>query len=121
MAIQSYKDLIVWRKAMELTRETYSITKQLPKSENYILTSQMLRAAISIASNIAEGYKRKHKAEYLHFLSMSDGSAAELETQLLIAQAEYSDIAYDRAFNLVIEIQKMLYRQMENLRLNPIP
>lgn len=121
MAIQSYKELLVWQKAMQLTSETYRITKQFPKSESYILTSQMLRAAISVASNIAEGYKRKHKAEYLHFLSISDGSAAELETQLLIAQAEYQNITYDTALNLVVEIQRMLYRQMENLRLNPIP
>lgn len=121
MTVQSYKDLIVWQKSMLLTREIYNITKQLPKSESYILTSQMLRAAISIASNIAEGYKRKHKAEYVHFLSISDGSAAELETQLLIAQAEYQNITYDKALDLVVEIQKILYRQMENLRLNPAP
>lgn len=109
MAINSYKDLIVWQKSMTLVKEIYRVTKLMPKTETYILVSQMLRAAISIASNIAEGYKRNHKPEYKQFLGMANASAGELETQILIAKEEYSNIDFSTAGALVIEVQKMLH------------
>ncbi len=109
MAINSFKDLIVWQKSMVLVREIYRVTKLMPKTETYILISQMLRAAISIASNISEGYKRNHKPEYKQFLGMANASAGELETQLLIAKEEYTDIDFSVAEGLVIEVQKMLH------------
>lgn len=108
MAIQSYKDLLVWQKSMQLVHEVYRISKELPKMETYILIAQMLRAAISIPSNIAEGYKRRHRAEYKQFLSIAEGSAVELETQLLITQKEYPTIAVNQALDLVLQVQKML-------------
>lgn len=77
MNTKTYKDLIVWQKAMELVKEIYRTTKQMPKIETYILVSQMLRAVISIASNIAEGYKRNSRAEYKHFLGIANASAGE--------------------------------------------
>ena len=83
--VKSYQDLIVWQKAMDLVTEIYRITKNFPKEEIYGLTNQMRRAAISIPSNIAEGHARKSRAEYIRFLSIAQGSRAELETQILIA------------------------------------
>lgn len=83
---RKHHDLIVWREAMELVTEIYSITAGFPKSENYGLTSQMRRAAVSIPSNIAEGAARAGSKEFLHFLSISRGSLSELETQILIAK-----------------------------------
>lgn len=107
--IKTYKDLIVWQKAMLLVKEIYRVTRLMPKTETYILVSQMLRAAISIASNIAEGYKRNHQAEYRHFLGLANGSAGELETQILIAKEEFRGIDFSKAEGLVVEIQKILH------------
>ena len=76
--IKSYKELIVWQKSIELVKEVYKATDKLPKAELYALTSQMRRAAVSIPSNIAEGYKRRNRGEYLQFLGIADASAAEL-------------------------------------------
>lgn len=115
MPIQSYKDLIVWQKAMMLVREIYKVTKLMPKTEAYILVSQMLRAAISIVSNIAEGFKRNHRAEYKQFLGHSNGSAGELETQILVAKEEYTNIDFSKAESLVIEVQKMLHAMILKL------
>lgn len=80
-----YQELIVWRRAMELVELVYQPTKQFPREELYGLTSQIRRAAVSIPSNIAEGQARKSTAEFRNFLSIAQGSRAELETQLLIA------------------------------------
>ena len=94
---------------MELVKEIYRITKLLPKMETYILVSQMLRAAISIVSNIAEGFKRNHRPEFKQFLGISNGSAGELEAQILVAKGESKNIDFSKAENLVIEVQKMLH------------
>jgi four helix bundle protein len=80
-----YQELIVWQKAMDLVEVVYQLTKQFPKEELYGLASQIRRAAVSIPSNIAEGQARKSTAEFRNFLSIAQGSRAELETQLLIA------------------------------------
>jgi four helix bundle protein len=85
--IASYRDLLVWQKAMDLTAGVYRLCRRLPKSEAFGLGDQLRRSAISIASNIAEGHQRNHLAEYLHHLSIARGSLAELETQLAIAEA----------------------------------
>ena len=82
--IQTYKDLIVWQKAMEMSSMLYPIAKKLPKEETYALSDQMRRAAISIPSNIAEGFGRNSKKEYLQFLYIANGSVCELETQLTL-------------------------------------
>lgn len=83
---QHYKDLIAWKKAMDLADLVYDFTEDFPKREIYSLTDQMRRAAVSIPSNIAEGQARHSNREFLHFLRNSRGSLAELETQILIAQ-----------------------------------
>ena len=78
--IKSYEDLIVWQKALDLAEEIYRATRQFPKDELYGLTSQMRRAAVSIASNIAEGHERNSRGEFLQFIGHARGSLAELET-----------------------------------------
>jgi len=84
--IHSYKDLIVWQRAIELVIAIYKLTDLFPKDEQYVLTSQMRRAAISIPSNIAEGRRRGSKPDYLRFLRIAYASGAELETQIEIAR-----------------------------------
>ena len=84
--IKDHKDLEVWQEAMKLCKLTYRLTDQLPDRERYGLCSQMCRAAVSIPSNIAEGYARGSQQDYIRFVKMSRGSAAELETQLLLAR-----------------------------------
>jgi four helix bundle protein len=86
MAVKSYRDLIAWQKAMDLVVDIYEVTKEFPRDELYGLTSQTRRSAVSIPCNIAEGQARDSTKEFAHFLSISYGSTAELETQLLIAE-----------------------------------
>ena len=84
--LNSYRELIVWKKGIDLVLEIYQITYLFPKEELYGLISQIRREAVSIPSNIAEGYSRKHRQENLRFLRISFGSGTELETQLVIAK-----------------------------------
>jgi len=84
-AIKSYKDLRLWREAVDLVVRVYELTKSMPKDELYGLTSQMRRAAVSIPANIAEGYGRENRGAYAHHLRIAQGSLKELETHLVIA------------------------------------
>ena len=84
--IQSYKDLKVWQKSMEIARNSYEITKAFPKEELFGMTSQIRRAAASIPANIAEGYGRDKRGEYIQFLRIAQGSLKELETHLILAE-----------------------------------
>ena len=84
--VQSYRDLVVWNKAMDLVTEIYRVTMKFPKEELFGLMSQLRRAAVSIPSNIAEGKGRLSKGEFRQFLGNARGSLAEVETQILIAQ-----------------------------------
>ena len=84
MKLVGYKSLKVWQKAMDLATLIYILTKKLPKEESYGLVSQMRRAAVSIASNIAEGHDRNTDKEFVQFLSIARGSNSELETQLYV-------------------------------------
>jgi len=106
--VTSYRDLVVWQKGIELVKESYRIAKLLPKDEMYGLSSQMKRSAISIPSNIAEGQQRKNTKEFCQFLRISYGSAAELETQLVISRDIYPKIDYTKARSLLNEMLKML-------------
>jgi four helix bundle protein len=83
---ESYRDLIAWRKAMDLVTQIYRATRAFPRDELYGLTNQLRRAAVSVPSNIAEGQARFSRKEFHHFLSHARGSLVELETQLIIAQ-----------------------------------
>ena len=84
--IKSYKDLIVYQKAYQLSLHIYRVTKSFPKAEIYGLVSQMRRSAISIPANIAEGYRRGHRKEYIQFLRIAQGSCGELETFLSMSK-----------------------------------
>ena len=87
---KNYRDLIVWQKAMELARQTYAITAELPKKECYGLAAQIRRAVVSIPSNIAEGHGRLTDSQFRHFLGNARGSLCELQTQMELA----SDFGY---------------------------
>ena len=116
MKTKSFKDLIVWQKSYKLVLEIYKMTKGFPKTETYGLSQQMRRASVSIPSNIAEGYGRKHKAEYEQFLSIAYGSLLEVETQYLLAV----DLKYvskcEIIENLLKEVGAMLYRMLNPKR-----
>jgi four helix bundle protein len=86
MSVQSYRDLKVWQIAVQLTLEVYRITTTFPRSEQFGLTSQLRRAAVSVASNIAEGHARSTRGEYRSLLSVARGSAIEVEVQLFLAE-----------------------------------
>ena len=108
MENKSHKQLTVWQKSINLVENVYILTSKFPKTEIYGLASQMRRAAISIPSNIAEGQKRKNLPEYLQFLRIANGSAAELETQIIIAKRLYPELNYEIVNALTEEVQKML-------------
>lgn len=115
--MNSYKELIVWQKAIDLSVQIYKITENFPRSELYGLTSQIRRSVVAISSNIAEGQRRGHRAEYVQFLRIAYGSSAELETQLVIAQkiGYLSDLQFNKLNNLLEEILKMLNRLIKVL------
>ncbi len=108
--VKTYRDLIVWQKSMELVTQIYKITKTFPKEENYGLISQIRRCAVSIPSNIAEGYGRQSTNDYLRFLKISIGSLYETQTQLEIAlNLEYlSGDEFKMIYELSREIERML-------------
>jgi four helix bundle protein len=117
---RSFRQLILWQKAFELTEKIYKFSSALPASERFALIDQIHRSAISICSNIAEGYERNNRREYLQFLAIARGSSAELEAQLLLAEKIYQlDISLELA--LLTEVQKLLWTFDRKLRLVPRP
>ena len=118
MKSQSYKDLLVWQKSIDLCELIYRVCSGFPSDELYGLTSQMKRSVISISSNIAEGQARRYSNEFHRFLLIANGSLAELDTQCFIAK-RLGFIAEDICRNLedkITEIQKMLYALIESLK-----
>ena len=85
MSLNSYKELKVWQHGMQIAEACYHLTSSFPRSELYGMTSQIRRAAASIPANIAEGYGRGHRAEYIQFIRIANGSLKELETHLILA------------------------------------
>ncbi len=118
MQIESYRDLKVWQLSIRMIGDVYALTATLPPSELYGLTSQSRRAAVSVAANISEGHARALTKEFMHFLSISLGSLAELETLLLVSQ----HLAYYQAAQLAPllaqtdEIGRMLRGLQKSLR-----
>ena len=110
MKSSDFRELKVWQKAMDLTVEVYTIVKLLPQDENYALSSQMRRAAVSIPSNIAEGQGRESMKEFIRFLSVARGSIRELSTQIEICERVLylTEKNTERAKELIEEIDKML-------------
>ncbi len=116
MAINSYRDLIVWQKSFSVVVGVYHVTRQLPASEKFGLASQLQRVVVSIPSNIAEGQQRHNLREYYQFLGIARGSAAELETQLLLVQALYN-LDTTILIKDIHEIQKMLRSLTQKLQI----
>jgi len=108
--IKTYRDLLVWQKSMVLVTEIYRLSKSFPKDEAYGLSSQMRRCAVSIPSNIAEGYGRKSTSDCIRFLYIAAGSLYELQTQIEIAlNLQYlKRIDFNRLYELSREIERML-------------
>ena len=103
--IKNFQDLRIWQKGIEVVKDVYILTKKFPKEELYGLTSQMRRSAVSIPSNIAEGFRRYHNKEYKQFLYIALGSCAELETQIIIA----NELNYVNETNKTELIEKIKY------------
>jgi four helix bundle protein len=114
---QNFEELIVWQKAIELSLCVYNITHQFPKSEIYGLTSQMRRASVSVASNIAEGRGRLNSGEFRQFLGFAQGSVFELKTQLIVAgRLELAPLeSFREAERPSNEVSKMLRIFIEKL------
>lgn len=111
--VKDFKELLVWQKSIEFVKEIYMTTKAFPKEELFGLTAQLRRAAVSVSSNIAEGWLRQHTKEYIQFLFHSIGSCGEIETQLIIAK----ELAYikDENFKMLIEQINHIVRMLNNL------
>lgn len=120
MPLRSFRDLIVWQKAMRLARETYCLVKLLPMEERYALYDQMRRAAVSIPSNIAEGQSRNTKKEFIQFLHIAKGSNSELMTQFLLClDFEYlKKEEIQKVMNLCTEIDGLLGGLIKSLKTN---
>jgi four helix bundle protein len=117
---QSFRDLQVWQRAMELTTSVYRLTQSFPREEAFGLTSQLRRSAVSIPSNIAEGHGRMNSREFRRFLLIARGSNSELQTQLQVS----ADLAFGDqrkiigAQSLSEEVEKMLFALVSRLRSN---
>ena len=111
--IKSYRDLVAWQKAQALVTKVYQLTSTFPVGERFGLVSQMNRAAVSIPSNIAEGYGRATTQDYLHFLRIARGSAYELDTQLVLA--EDLGLCTEAKGEMVIDVLQEVIRVMQGL------
>jgi len=116
--LRSYRDLLVWQKALDLTILIYRLSEGFPRTEIYGLTSQVRRASVSVPSNITEGYGRGSRKEYLQFLSVAQGSLKEMETQTILAQRlNYATAAQaDRVLAESEVVGKMLGGLIRSLR-----
>ena len=117
MKAQNFKDLIVWQKSMEMAEAVYEATRTFPREELYGLTSQLRRAAVSVPSNIAEGQARYSTPEFQKFLSISQGSRAEVETQLLLAQrlGYITKEAIQPILTLLLDVKRLLHGLQNSL------
>jgi four helix bundle protein len=117
----SFKELTAWQRAVAMTLSIYKLTGQFPAAERFGLTDQLRRAAVSVASNIAEGYGRSTRGEYIQFLGHARGSNCEVETQLVIASAlglgDQSEMK--KAESICAEVSRLLGALMKSLRPQP--
>jgi four helix bundle protein len=118
MALQSYRELRVWQAAMDFVQQVYELTAGFPADERYGLSSQLQRAAVSVPSNIAEGYGRLHRGEYVQHLGIARGSLFEAETQLILS-VKLGLAPRDKVeclWLLAQDVGKMLWSLIESLR-----
>lgn len=111
--MKTYRDLIVWQKSMALVTEVYKITSEFPNEEVYGLTSQTRRSAVSIPSNIAEGYGRKATGDYIRFLNIAAASLYEFQTQLEISR-NLNFISQEK-FSIIYELSREIERMLSSL------
>ena len=118
MRVESYRDLVVWQKSVDLAAEIYALTRRFPSEERYVIKSQRWRAAVSVSSNIAEGSGRGTTPDLINFLSYSKGSVKETESLLLVGQRVelVTPLAAARALGLTDEIARMLSTMRRSLR-----
>ena len=121
MPLQNYRELNVWQRAMDLVEAVYQIAGRFPAIERFGLTSQIQRAAVSVPANIAEGYGRAHRGDYLRFLSIARGSLCEVETYLILAQRLKYVPAEDLRPLWIIaqEVGRMLFKLRKSLEQEP--
>ncbi|XKT74475.1 MAG: four helix bundle protein [Patescibacteria group bacterium UBA2163] len=112
----AFRSLRVWQSAIELAAAVYDFTQDLPQEEQYGLVSQMRRCAVSIPSNIAEGARRESKKDFRRFLGIAAGSAAELETQLILAEQIYHRKDIKPIYDTLSSVQKMLSTLIKKLK-----
>lgn len=119
MYLKSYKELIVWQRSIQLVKEIFILTEKFPRTEIYGIISQMRRAVVAIASNIAEGYGRRSRKEYAQFFSIAYGSALELETQIIISKELKlaPDEAFTQAELYLDEVLRMLNTMTGKMKL----
>ena len=117
-AIKTFEDLLVWQKGIELSKEMYLLTKKPDFSKDFPLRDQIRRAVISIPTNIAEGYERASRKEYIHFLNIAKGSAGELRSLLRLAlEIGYIDHAtHENLRNRVLDLSRYLSNLIKSLR-----
>ena len=106
MPAKSFKDLVIWQRSVRLVENIYETTGSFPKEELYGLSAQLRRGAVSIPSNIAEGFARRHNAEYKQFLYISMGSLAEVSTQLIIA-TNLGCLSEENSKRLLVEVEEI--------------
>ncbi len=118
--IRNFKDLEIWKVGQDIALDVYTLTKNYPKSEIFGMISQMRRSAISIPSNIAEGYNRLHKTEFKQFLFIALGSCAELETQAIISKklGYIGEIEHDQLTNKISQESRMIRSLSNKLLIN---
>lgn len=116
--MHNYRELKIWQRTIDLAVSVTALTKRFPKEETYGISSQLRRSSVSIASNIAEGAYRNSNKEFLHFLGIANGSAAEVDTQLMIAQKlDYITLEeYNELWNELDHIQRMNFNFQDKLR-----
>ncbi len=117
MSLRSYRELDVWKLAMDLVENVYRLTRSFPADERFGMTSQLQRAAISVPANIAEGYGRTHRGDYLHHLSIARGSLMEVETHLALA-ARLKFVTREQAlqsWRILQDVGKMLNKLIRSL------
>ena len=124
--LKSYKDLLVWQRAVDISVEVYAISASFPKEEVFGLTNQIRRASNSISLNIAEGYSRNSAKAYLNFLNIAQGSLFELESGIILAERLQFSVSenLNNVFNLITQVSKMLrslMNKIEEKTLNPKP
>lgn len=118
----SYRDLFVWQRAMALAENAYDLAKSMPSAERFGLTSQLLRAAVSVPANIAEGRSRTGRREFLHFLSIASGSLAETETlvELAVRTKLLEETKAAETLQCAGEVGRMLTALKNSLRARPL-